>query len=337
MVHPGPRNLITDVAGLKVGNAESVVARTGVTVLTADAPFYAVIDVRGASAGTRDTDTLHSAGHGLPVEAIVLSGGSIYGLDAPAGAIAALKKAGRGVPYVAGLDPLPLVPGAILFDLSNGGDKSWGDEPPYRALGRQAVNNAGAAFALGNAGAGFGAAAGIYKGGLGSASAASEDGVTVGALAAVNAVGSPVIPGSDAFWAFLLEQNGEFGGRKPYRFSGIDLGLPADMKSAPTIAANTTLAIVATDVALSRPALQQVAIMAADGFARALRPVHSPFDGDLLFAVSTGTNPMRLSEPNEVLRIGLLAADCLARAIARGVYEAKTLGAAKCYRDTFGL
>jgi L-aminopeptidase/D-esterase-like protein len=336
MTRTGTRNLITDIAGLKVGHAEDVRARTGVTVLTAEAPFTAVIDVRGSSAGTRDTDTLRLISHGLPIEAIVLSGGSIYGLDAPAGAIAHLMEQGRGVPYVAGIPPLPLVPGAILFDLSNGGDKNWGDEPPYRMLGRQATANAAEDFALGNAGAGLGAVAGTYKGGLGSTSAVTEDGLTVGALAAVNAVGSPIIPGTDAFWAFPLEQQAEFGGRMPQNFSGIDLGIPDDTKASPTIAANTTIAIVATDVALSRVALQQMAIMAADGFARALRPVHTPFDGDLVFAVSTGAKAPKLSEPNETLRLGMLAADCLSRAIARGVYEAQTLGAMRSYREIFG-
>jgi L-aminopeptidase/D-esterase-like protein len=337
MAYIGAKNLITDIAGLKVGNAEDVRVRTGVTVLTADAPFAAVVDVRGGSPGTRDTDTLRATSLGLPVEAIVLSGGSIYGLDAPAGVIAHLKRQGRGVAYETGVAPIPLVPGAILFDLSNGGDKDWGDEAPYRALGRRAAETAHADFALGNAGAGYGARAGAYKGGLGSASAVTEDGITVGALVAVNAVGSPVVTGSDAFWAYPLEQQKEFGGRFPQKQKDIDLDLPGDMKSSPSVAANTTIAIVATDAGLSRIALQQFSVMATDGFARALRPVHTPFDGDLVFAVSTDTKKLPGSEANETMRLGALAADCLARAIARAVYEAQSLGGLKSYRETFGL
>ena len=337
MVRTGARNLITDDSGLKVGHAEDVRIRTGVTVLMGDASFAAVTDIRGGSPGTRDTGTLNLLSMGLPVEALVLSGGSLYGLDAPSGVISHLGKIGRGVHYEQGVAPLPLVPGAILFDLANGGDKSWGDEPPYRVLGKKAAETADVDFALGNAGAGFGARAGAYKGGVGSASAVSDDGITVGALVVVNSVGSPIIPATDSFWAFALEQQNEFGGRKLTDFGRIDLDLPGDMKDARSIAANTTLAIVATDVDLSRSALQQLAIMATDGFARALRPVHTPFDGDLVFAVSTNAKTFSATEPYETMRLGSLAADCLARAIARGVYEAKSLGALKSYREVFGL
>lgn len=336
MITPGPKNSITDIPGLKVGNAEDTSVRTGVTVLLGDAPFNAVVDVRGAAPGTRDCDTLRGPGMGLPVEAITLSGGSIYGLDAPGGVIAHLNALGRGVAYDDGVAPLPLVPGAILYDLGNGGDKNWGDTPPYRRLGRTAAQNAAADFALGNAGAGYGARAGAYKGGLGSASAVTGDGITVGALVAVNAVGSPIIPGTECFWAHLFEQNGEFGGRRPGGRQ-IDLDLPNDLKSSPAIAANTTIAIVATDAALSRNALQQLAVMATDGFAHALRPVHTPFDGDLVFAVTTGAKPVAESEANAVLRLGMIAADTLARAIARGVYEAQSLGGYVSYRDRFGV
>lgn len=336
MIIPGPKNSITDIPGLKVGNAEDASIRTGVTVLMGDAAFDAVVDVRGAAPGTRDCDTLRGPGMGLPVEAITLSGGSIYGLDAPGGVIAHLNEMGRGVAYDEGVAPLPLVPGAILYDLGNGGNKTWGDTPPYRHLGRMAAQNAAVDFSLGNAGAGYGARAGAYKGGLGSASAVTGDGITVGALVAVNAVGSPIIPGTDCFWAHLFEQNGEFGGQRPDGRQ-IELDLPTDLKSSPTIAANTTIAIVATDAALSRNALQQLAVMATDGFAHALRPVHTPFDGDLVFAASTGARSVAESEANAIMRLGMIAADTLARAIARGVYEAQTLAHLTSYRDRFGV
>jgi len=323
------------VAGLKVGQAEDARVRSGVTVLLADAPAVAAVDVRGGAPGTRDLEALDPLSVVDSVDAVVLSGGSAFGLDAPSGVQSWLRARGRGFSVAPGLPPVPIVPGAIIFDLANGGDKDWGDEPPYRALGIQAVENAALDFALGNAGAGLGATAGAYKGGLGSASAVTDDGFTVGAIVAVNAVGSPIIPGTDAFWAFPFEQGGEFGGRIPRNFTGIDLDLPADMKGARQPGANTTIAIVATDADLTRIELKRIAIMAADGFARSLRPVHTPFDGDLVFAISTRKRELSGVRPREVLRLGSLAADCLARAIARGVYEAKSLGHIKSYQETF--
>ena len=336
MIRPGPRNLITDVAGLRVGNADDAKIRTGTTVLLADIPVAAVADVRGGAPGTRDVEGLDPVSLVDGVDALVLSGGSAFGLDAPSGVQAWLKKQGRGFQIAPGAPLVPIVSGAILFDLSNGGDKEWGDTPPYRALGAQAVESASLDFALGNAGAGYGAHAGLYKGGLGSASTVTNDGFTVGALAAVNAVGSPLIPGTNVFWAFAFEQNNEFGGRGPRAdFKSIDLDLPHDMKGAVNANANTTIAIVATDAELSRIELMRLAIMAADGFARALRPVHTPFDGDLVYAVSTAKRKFSGPRPLQIMRLGSVAADCLTRAIARGVYEAETLGQMKSYRELF--
>lgn len=333
MIRKGPRNLITDVAGLRVGQAEDMTARTGVTVLVCDRPATAAADVRGGAPGMRDVvlDPTSLVGE---IDAIALSGGSVWGLDAPSGVQAWLKEQGRGFQIAPGAPRVPIVPGAILFDLANGGNKEWGETPPYRALGRKAAECAAEDFALGNAGAGLGAVAGLYKGGIGSASSVGDDGSTVGALVAVNSVGSPVIPGSNLFWAFPFEQDGEFGGRakKPMPF---DLDLPPDMKGAPRPGAHTTIAIVASDADLTRVELQRLAIMAADGFARALRPVHTSFDGDLVIAVSTARRSLSAARPFEVMRLGHIAADCLARAIARGVYAAQTLGGFKSYRDTF--
>ncbi|HEY5239704.1 MAG TPA: P1 family peptidase [Rhizomicrobium sp.] len=336
MIRPGARNLITDVASLRVGQAHDASARTGVSVLVTDEPAAAAVDVRGGAPGTRETEALDPVGLVGMADAIVLSGGSVYGLDAASGVTAWLAGQGRGFRVAPHAPPAPIVPSAILFDLINGGDKNWGAVPPYRALGIAAAENAGADFALGNAGAGFGAVAGAYKGGIGSASSVSDDGFTVGALVAVNAVGSPLIPGTDVFWAFALEQNNEFGGRKATTpFAQLDLDLPADMKGAPKPGANTTIAIVATDADFSRLELKRIAIMAADGFARALRPVHTPFDGDTVFALATAKRPIAEPRPLHVMRIGHMAADCLARAIARGVYEAQTIAQLKGYRDAF--
>jgi L-aminopeptidase/D-esterase-like protein len=335
MVRPGARNLITDVAGLRIGQAEDARVRTGVTVLLADEPASAVCDVRGGAPSTRDTEGLNLVSLVEAVDAITLSGGSAFGNDAPSGVAAFLRGQGRGFEIAPGAPRVPIVSGAILFDLANGGDKDWGEEPPYRALGRKACESASLDFSLGNAGAGFGATAGIYKGGLGSVSAVTDDGFTVGAIVAVNAVGSPLIPGSDVFWAFPFEQNREFGGRRLKGDVAFDPDLPPDMKGARPME-NTTIAIVATDADVSRVELQRIAIMAADGFARALRPVHTPFDGDIVFAVSTGRRALSGIRPREVMRLGSIAADCLARAIARGVYEAKSLGNTKSYREFFG-
>ena len=334
MVRAGTRNLITDVAGLRVGLAQDARVRTGVTVLVADNPMSAICDIRGGAPGTRDVATLDAVSLVGQADAIVLSGGSAFGLDAPAGVTSVLRAQGRGFEIAPGAPLVPIVPGAILFDLVNGGEKDWGEESPYRALGAAAVAAAAEDFALGNSGAGYGAVAGKYKGGLGSVSAVTDDGFTVGALAAVNAVGSPLIPGTDVFWAFPFEQNGEYGGRRLGRDITLDLDLPDDMKGARP-QENTTIAIVATDAVLTRPELARIAVMAADGFARALRPVHTPFDGDIVFAVSTAKKELGPLRARDVMRLGNIAADCIARAIARGVYEARSLGNIKSYRDTF--
>lgn len=323
MVRPGPRNLITDVEGLRVGQAEDARVKTGVTVVVGDAPLGAVCDIRGGAPGTRDTPALDPVNLVGAVDALVLSGGSAFGLDAPSGVSSRLRAQGRGFEIAPGSPRVPIVPGAILFDLANGGDKDWGDEPPYRVLGAKALDQAGAEFALGSAGAGYGATAGTYKGGLGSVSAVTDDGYTLGAIATVNSLGSPFIPGTDVFWAFPFEQGNEFGGRRLKGDARIDLDLPLDMKGARP-RENTTIAIVATDAALGRVELARLAVMAADGFARALRPVHTPFDGDVVFALATGRKS--IDGPRQVMRLGSIAADCIARAIARGVYEANREG-----------
>jgi len=314
-MRPGPRNLITDVTGLAVGNASDDAIRSGVTVLTAARPFVAAIHIMGGAPGTRETDLLAPDRLVQEVDALVLSGGSALGLSAASGVADALRAAGRG--FDVGGQKVPIVPGAILFDLLNGGAKDWA-ENPYPALGRQALAAAGADFALGTAGAGTGATTAGLKGGLGSASAVLEDGTTVGALVAVNAMGSVTMGAGPEFWAAPWEMGGEFG--------GLGLGHPGDPGAEPRPeklrGAATTIAIVATDALLTKPQAQRVAVAAHDGMARAIVPAHTPLDGDLVFAVSTGARP--LSDALEApFRLGHAAACCLARAIARAVYLAE--------------
>lgn len=320
---PGPRNLITDVPGLKVGQAQDERVRTGVTVILPDDRAVCAVDVRGGGPGTRETDALEPHMLVDAVDAVVLSGGSMYGLGAGDGVAAWLGAQGRGYPVSTqpGLPRAPIVPAAILFDLGNGGDKAWGEDPPYRRLGIEAAKAAGLDFRLGVAGAGYGAKAGRLKGGTGSASIVTHDGITVGAVAGVNSFGSVVGGDGLTFWASPYEIDGEFGGRSP-----AGLPIPADdwglAKLNPGVRENTTIACVATDVALTKPQARRVAIMAQAGFAMAIRPINTPFDGDIVFAMSTGKRPIGDAPERMVARIGALAADCLARAVARGVYEA---------------
>lgn len=329
-IRPGPRNLITDVAGLRVGNAEDHAARTGVTVLLPAARAAAAADIRGGAPGTWNIDALDPASLSNRIDALVFSGGSVHGAAAAAGVVAALAAQGRGIAF--GGAVVPVVPGAILFDLSNGGDKAWGETPPYRALGAAALAAAAEEFALGNAGAGLGARAHALKGGLGSASTVTADGLQIGALVAVNSFGSVVMPGTDRFWSWPWEMAEEFGGLGPpppgWR-AAPEMPLPPGSTLEPM--AHTTLAVVAVNAALDPGALRRLGIMAQDGLARAIRPIHTPFDGDSVFALATGQLP--LTGPAMLARIGHLAADTLARAVARGVHAAESLGDRPGWRD----
>ncbi|MAM63964.1 P1 family peptidase [Maritimibacter sp. UBA3975] len=312
-MRPGPRNLITDVAGLKVGNASNAAIKTGATVLVGDAPFVAGVHVMGGAPGTRETDLLAPDKTVQEVDALVLSGGSAFGLDAASGVADALRAAGRG--FAVGDQRVPIVPGAILFDLINGGDKDWADNP-YKALGRAALDVAAEAFDLGSVGAGTGALTAEIKGGLGSASLVLDNGVTVGALVAVNPVGGVTGPDGQ-FWAGPWEFDGEFGGRGGV--TGFDPGALPVTKL--TLRTATTIAIVATDAALTQAQATRLAVAAHDGMARAIHPSHTPHDGDLVFGVATGAQA--LTDPAiDPMLLGHAAATCLARAIARGVYHA---------------
>lgn len=326
------RNLITDVTGLRVGHAGDAKLASGVTALIFEAPAVASIAIGGGAPGTRDTSLLEPGMTVETVDALVLSGGSAFGLDAMGGVQSWLREQGRG--FAIRDMRVPIVPGAILFDLLNGGDKTWGRHAPYRDLGYEAALAAGLDFTLGSVGAGTGATLADVKGGLGSASALTRGGFTVGALVAVNAIGSALVGPGPHFWAAPYERDGEFGGRGWPEVMP-DLSRSLVKGASPE---NTTIAIVATDAALTRAQAKRMAMMAQDGMARALRPAHAAFDGDLVMSAATATRG-EATAPDDALEIGAAAADCLARAIGRAVYEAKALafpGAMPAWRDLFG-
>ncbi|NIZ10089.1 P1 family peptidase [Pseudooceanicola sp. HF7] len=333
---PGPRNSITDIAGLKVGQASDAKVKSGVTVLTADAPFTAAVHVMGGAPGTRETDLLASDKTVQMVDALVLSGGSAFGLDAAGGVADALRAAGRG--YAAGPVRVPIVPAAILFDLLNGGDKDWITNP-YKALGQTAYEAAGTEVALGSEGAGTGAFTAGLKGGLGTASVVLPSGHVVAALVAVNALGTANVGGGAHFWAAPWEMGDEFGAR------GVATDFPEphepltklSMSERMALRGNTTIGIVATDALLSQAQCTRLATAAHDGFARALVPSHTPADGDLIFAAATGEKP--LEDPDADLLIqGHAAATAMARAIARGVHAARPAEGDPfpCWQTRFG-
>lgn len=335
---PGPRNLITDVEGIKVGNVEDHDVRTGVTVILPDERTVAGGDVRGGGPGTRETSLLDPSCLVDDVDAIVLSGGSSYGLDAAGGVENWLGARGRGFQMASAPVSLPIVPAAILFDVANGGNKEWGSTPPYHALGQKACEAADVDFRLGNAGAGLGAQAGSVKGGLGSASLSSA-GFQVGALMAVNSLGSTLVPGTKSFWAAPFELADEFGGMPwpaslPAERHNILAGTKFASAAPVEPASNTTIGVVAVNADLTPAECRRVAIMAHDGMARAIRPIHTPFDGDSIFVLATGRKKLgEATRAFELACLGSWAADCVSRAIARGVYEAETVGNMTAYRD----
>ncbi|OKP74587.1 peptidase T4 [Ensifer adhaerens] len=320
MMRPGPLNLITDVKGLTVGNAEGHRLKSGVTAIVCNPPATAAVQVLGGAPGTRETDLLDPHNTVQTVDALVLSGGSAFGLDAASGAQAALREMGRG--FAVGPHRIPIVPTAILFDLINGGDKDWGRFPPYRELGFEAVGRAGATFSTGSAGAGTGALTASLKGGLGSASTVLPNGITIGALVAVNALGSATVGNTGHFWSAPFELESEFGGL------GLPHPMPADaadirikFRDRQAAVANTTIAVIATDAVLTKAEAKRLAIAAHDGFARGLWPAHTPLDGDLIFALATGASG-KTPTTEDFIDLGAVAASTMARAIARGVHDA---------------
>jgi L-aminopeptidase/D-esterase-like protein len=330
------KNLLTDIAGVRVGHADDAALASGVTAVIFDSPAVTAIDIRGGGPGTREGAVLGLANAVERIDAIALGGGSAFGLEAGGGVQAWLAERGRG--FIVRDAVIPIVPGAICFDLLNGGNKKWGRFSPYRDLGYAAAAAAATDFTLGSVGAGLGATTVNFKGGLGSASAATPGGVRVAALAVVNAVGTVTVGDGPWFWAAPFEIDGEYGGRGlPASFTPDMLTMRIKGGDAATSVENTTLAVVVTDAILTKPQAKRLAMIAQTGFARAIYPVHAPLDGDVLFAAATCEKPI---DPLVGLtELGMIAANVVARAIARGVFTATALtfsGALPAWKDRFG-
>jgi D-aminopeptidase len=331
---PSLHNLLVDLPGVRVGNAHDARVATGVTAIVFDVLNVASGVWRGGGPGSRDTALLEPEMTVPGIDAVLLGGGSVFGLDAAGGALSLLREQGRGI--AVGSATVPIAVQAITFDLLNGGDKRWGRMPPYWELGWKATEAAAATpFELGTAGGGYGATTATLKGGLGSASAVTASGFTVGAIVVVNAVGSATLGESAHFWAAPCEVESEFGGL------GMPVHVPAEalkMRIKGGAPPSTTIALIVTDAVLTKVQAKRLAVMADDGLARAVRPAHAPMDGDTVIAVATLAKPMR-DAACDLTEIGLAGADCLARAVARGVYEATALpfpGALAAWKDRFG-
>jgi L-aminopeptidase/D-esterase-like protein len=283
----------TDVPGLTLRHAHDEIINTGVTLIMPDAPVVMAVDVRGGGPGTRETDALDPENLVERVHGLTLSGGSVFGLAAGDELVTLLSAAGQGIAIAPGLPTLPVIPGAILFDIANGGDKNWGAEPPYRRLTRTAFTTPTEDIS-GRLGAGYGARAGSRQGGIGSVSATLSSGHRIGALIAVNSFGE-VYAGAPPDGPVPMPKTG-VGGRR-----------------------NTSIGAIATDAPLTRAQARRVAMMAHDGLARAIRPIHCPFDGDCLFVISTASSTGDGSDAFALTEIGTIAADLVARAVRRAV------------------
>ena len=313
---PGKNNLITDVKGLYVGNSENELINTGTTIVTCEDRFIASYRVLGGAPGTRETDLLEPDKLVGKIDALVLSGGSAFGLEAASETVNLFRKDNKG--YSVGKNKVPIVPSAIIFDLINGGKKNW-KKNPYTILAQKAYTDLGSSFKIGSYGAGKGATAGNIKGGLGSASLVINNKYTIGALIVVNSFGNVVVNDTPHFWAAPFEYKKEFGGlgstKKFEPFKEVERTSPDNFKK------NTVIGIVATDAKLSKAQCKALATVAHDGITRAVFPSHTTFDGDLIFAVSTGEKELK-DNLNEILFINQAASLCVSRSIARGVYHA---------------
>ena len=326
----GKHNDLTDVKGITVGHYTDTAAASGVTVAICSEGAVTGVDVRGAAPGTRETDLLAPQNLVQHAQAVVLSGGSVFGLAAADGVVRWLAKKGFGFPLDKG-HVAPIVPAAVLYDLDRGSDFI----PPINAeWGREACQAATSnSVKIGSVGAGTGAWAGSIKGGLGSASFILDSGITIAALVAVNSGGSVIDPATGRPWEIGLQVGSEFG-----RQGKRAVILPPQSKGAPI--QNTTIAIVATDATLTKPQAQKVAQMAHDGMARAIRPAHTMFDGDTIFCMATGKQklpeaPGFFSIPlvQAISDIGHAAANCMARAIIRAILAATGINGIQAFCD----
>jgi L-aminopeptidase/D-esterase-like protein len=327
---PGKHNSLTDVEGILVGQYTDTAAASGVTVVICRQGAVTAVDVRGSAPGTRETDLLAPANLVEKAQAVVLSGGSVFGLAAADGVVRWLAAKGLGFPLGKG-HVAPIVPAAVLYDLGRGADfvppidAQWG-EKACREATRSPV-------ACGSVGAGTGACSGSIKGGLGSASLILDSGAAVAALVAVNSAGSVINPDTGCPWEIGLQIENEFGqqGKRA-------VVLPPPIQSGP--ARNTTIGIIATDALLTKAQAQKVAQMAHDGMARSIRPSHTMFDGDTIFCMATGQRKLPESsgffstpQAPAINEIGHSAADCMARAIIRAILTATSMAGIAAFCD----
>ncbi len=330
MQKTGKHNGMTDVLGLQVGHYSDFDALSGVTVILSPQGAVAGVDVRGAAPGTRETDLLNPVNLVDKVQAVVLSGGSVYGLAAADGVVRWLSQKGWGFPLENG-HVAPIVPSAVLYDLGRGHDFI----PPITAeWGRRACQSANTdKQSNGCIGAGVGAHSGAIKGGQGSASVVLKTGLTVAALVAVNSLGSVVNPADGHLWERNLESDNEFGAqaRRCVKLPPPALGAPAQ---------STTIGVIACDAMLNKSQACKIAQMAHDGLGRAIRPAHTMFDGDTLFCLATGAQPLPgmqgffdAAHAQAINEIGQAAADCLSRAIIHAILAARSLGQMPAFRD----
>ena len=307
----GPSNSITDIDGFLVGNAHDDKLKSGVTVLTRLNSFRASVSILGGAPGTKETDLLSPDKIVDNIDGIVLAGGSAFGLDASSGVMDCLKDRNRG--FDTGSIKVPIVPSAILFDLKNGGFKDWKTNP-YRNLGKNAFLNISRLFEIGSVGAGCGATTSVFKGGLGTNSIFYGDRIKVGAIVAVNSVGSPCFPGTNILYS-------DFYGEKNYHLERPPMTALINHTKLLTGEA-TTLGIVCTNLNFNKNDLNRIATSAHSGIARAIEPSHTPFDGDIIFSATSGTQPID-SKDNDLMLVCQLSALCITKAVGSAIKAAR--------------
>ncbi len=307
----GPSNSITDIDGFLVGNAHDEKLKSGVTVLTRSTSFRASVSILGGAPGTKETDLLSPDKIVDNIDGIVLSGGSAFGLDASSGVMDCLKNQNRG--FDTGSIKVPIVPSAILFDLKNGGFKDWKINP-YRDLGKNAFLNVSETVEIGSVGAGCGATTSVVKGGLGTASFFYGDRVKVGAIVAVNSVGSPCFPRTNILYSDFYGANKEHL-EKPPTISLINSTKLLNGEA-------TTLGIICTNLNFNKSDLNRIATAAHSGIARAIEPSHTPFDGDIIFSATSGTQPID-SKDKDLMLVCQLSALCITQAVGSAVKAAR--------------